>query len=125
MLSNPSMTVFVCSFPLWFRMLLLVLSSQYVSFTIPNKRHFASLGGIIKRMRLSIHSPYVSLDFSDCTADKPSINQDAFSGMQFVVAIELLMRKFLKEAFSNWGKSPSIVAIDNGNNMILKSLAEI
>ena len=118
MLSNPSMTVFVCSFPLWFRMLLLVLSSQYVSFTIPNKRHFASLGGIIKRMRLSIHSPYVSLDFSDCITVKSSIRHNAFSGMKFVVIFVYIMRKLLKEAFSDWSKSPSSVAIDNETEVI-------
>ena len=68
-------------------------------------------------MRLSIHSPYVSLDFSDCTAAKPSISHDAFSGMQFVVAFQLLMREFLKEPFSDWRKSPSSVVIDNGTEV--------
>ena len=99
---------------MWF----LVLSSRYVSFTIPTKRYSASLGGVIKRMRLLMHSPYVSLDFSDDTAAKPSISHDAFSGMQFVVVFEFLMRKFLKEAFSDWRKCSSSVAIDNGTGLI-------
>ena len=69
-------------------------------------------------MRLSIHSPYVSLDFSDCTTAKPSINHNAFSGMKFVVIFGYIMRKFLKEAFSDWSKSPSSVAIDNETEVI-------
>ena len=69
-------------------------------------------------MRLSIDFPYVFLDFRDCTADEPSISHDAFSGMQLVVAFELLMRIFLKEVFSDWGKYLSSVAIDNGTEVI-------
>ena len=60
----------------------------------------------------------MSLDFSDWPAAKPSVNYDAFCGLQFVVAFELLMKKCLKEAFSDWCKSPTSVAIDNGNKVI-------
>ena len=56
------------------------------------------------------------LNFSDCTTANPSISHEAFSSIQFVAAYfvdELLMRKFLKKAISDWRKSPSNVAIDN------------
>ena len=68
---------------------------------MPTKRHSATSSGVIKHMRLSIHSLYMSLDCSDCTAAKPSISHDTFSGMQFVVAFEFLVRKFVTEAFSD------------------------
>ena len=54
----------------------LVLSSWYVSFAIPTKRHSTSSGWVIKRVRFSIHDPYIFLDFSDCTAAKPSVSHD-------------------------------------------------
>ena len=41
-----------------------------------------------------------------------------FLGMKFVVAFELLKRKFIKEAFSNCRNSPSSVALDNGTEVI-------
>ena len=93
------------------------IPSVFLPVLSPTKRHSLTSGGIIKRMRLSIHSPYVSLDFSDCTTAKPSINHNAFSGMKFVVIFGYIMRKFLKEAFSDWSKSPSSVAIDNGTEV--------
>ena len=58
------------------------------------------------------------LDLSDCTEDKPCMIHNAFSGMKFVVARGLLIRKFLKEAFSDRSKSSSSVAIDNGTEVI-------
>ena len=105
-------------FPLLFWGFFLVLSSCYVLFTIPIKKHSTTSGGVIKRMRLWIHSPYVPLDLSDCTEAKPCIIHNAFSGMKFVVARGLLIRKFLKEAFSDWSKSSSSVVIDNGTEVI-------
>ena len=116
--SNPSMTVFMWSSPLLSRVLFLVLCSWYAPFTIPAKRHSAASGGVIKHMEFSIHSPYMSLDFSDWPAAKPSVNHDAFCGLQFVVAFELLMKKCLKEAYSDWRKFPSSVVIDNETEVI-------
>ena len=101
------------SFLLCSRVFFLVLSFWYASLTIPTRRRSAT-----SDIRFSIHSTYVSLDFSDCTAAKPSISHNAFCGLQFVAAFELLMKKFLKESFSDWRRSPSSVAIDNGTKEI-------
>ena len=38
--------------------------------------------------------------------------------MKFVVIFGYIMRKLLKEAFSDWSKSPSSVAIDNETEVI-------
>ena len=59
-------------------------------------------------MRFSIHSLYVSLDFRDCTAAKPSVSHEAFCGLQFVVALKLLMKKTLEKPFQI-GKSLHLV----------------
>ena len=80
-------------------------------------RHQATSRGVIKRMRLSIHSPYVALDFSDSKAAKPAIIHDAFSGMKFVVAFALLMKYVLKKSFQ-MAKSTSSVSIDNGPEVV-------
>ena len=98
--------------------IILILCSWYALFTIPTKRHSVASVGVIKRMEFSIHSPYMSLYFSDCTAAKSSVSHDAFCGLQFVVAFELLMKKHIKEPFWDWCKSPSSVAIDNGTGVI-------
>ena len=60
----------------------------------------------------------MSLDFSGCTAAKPFVSHDAFRGLQFVVAFEMLMKKCLKEAYSDWCKFPSSVVIDNETEVI-------
>ena len=77
-------------------------------------RYHATSGGVIKRMRLSIHSPYVALD---STAAKPSIIHEAFSNMKFVVAFALLMKYVLKKSFQ-MAKSTSSVSIDNGPEVV-------
>ena len=69
-------------------------------------------------MAFSTCSPYMFLDFSDCTAAKPSVSYGDFCGLQFVVAFELPMKRCLKKAYTDWCKSPSSVVIDNGTEVI-------
>ena len=105
-------------FPFLFLVPFLVLNSWYASFTIPTKTHSANSDGVIKCIRFSIYFPHVFLDLSNYTATKPSISHDAFCCISFIAAFDFWMTKFLKDAFSDWCKSPSSVATDNGAEVI-------
>ena len=76
------------------------------------RNHFATSSEVIKCTKLSIHSSYISLDLSDCTAAKPSICQDVFCSFSFIVIFDFWIRKYFKDAFSDCCKSPPSETID-------------